>query len=117
MYEVVEGEHVEGRPVYKMDGADLWIMYWTETGVWHLKTATALKGTDSAFMYSLGTQQETLVEDMTDGWAVYDPITTSYSIQEGVRVERYPKEGARGMVQRGDVELRREQRCVWRERD
>ena len=111
------GEQVEGRPVYKMDGADLWIMYWTETGVWHLKTATALKGTDSAFMYSLGTQKETLVEDMTDGWAVYDPISKSYNRQEGVRVERYPKEGARGMVQSGDVELRREQRCVWRERD
>jgi hypothetical protein len=117
VYKVVEGEHVEGRPVYKMDGADRWIIYWGETGAWHLKTSTDLKGTDSALMYSLGTQQETLVEDMTDGWAVYDPITTSYSIQEGVRVERYPKEGARAMSQRGDVELRKAQRCVWRERD
>jgi hypothetical protein len=60
VYQVVEGEQVEGRPVYKKDGSDSWLMYWAETGVWHLNTATALKGTDSALMHSLGTQKETM---------------------------------------------------------
>jgi hypothetical protein len=92
VYRPVAGEGVGGRPLYKKDGADTWIEYWPGKDQWQLKPASS-KGTDAAYMHSLGTQKEAwVVEEVTDGWNVYDATTKVWSEQAGVRVVRLPGE-------------------------
>jgi hypothetical protein len=92
VYRPVAGERVGEKPVYKKDGSDTWIEYWPGKDQWQLKPASS-KGTDAAYMHSLGTQKEAwVVEEVTDGWNVYDATTKVWSEQAGVRVVRLPGE-------------------------
>jgi hypothetical protein len=89
VYRPVAGEGVGGKPVYKKDGADMWIEYWPGTDSWQLKSGSD-KGMDSSHMCSLGNQKEAgVVEEVTAGWNVYDSTTKVWSEQAGVRVVRY----------------------------
>ncbi len=87
MYRPVAGEGVGGKPVYKKDGADVWIEYWPGREQWQLKPGS-YKGRESAYMHSLGNQKEAgVVEEVTAGWNVADG--NSFSEQAGVRVVRH----------------------------
>ena len=87
VYRPVAGEGVGGKPVYKKDGADVWIEYWPGREQWQLKPGSD-KGRESAYMHSLGNQKEAgVVEEVTAGWNVADG--NSFSEQAGVRVVRH----------------------------
>ena len=88
LYRPVAGEGVGGKPVYKKDGADNWIEYRPGRDQWQVKAGSD-KGTDVAYMCSLGAQKEAgVVEEATAGWQVYDSTTKVWSEQAGVRVVR-----------------------------
>jgi hypothetical protein len=91
VYQPVAEEGVGGKPVYKKDGADIWIEYWPGKEQWQLKPASS-KGSDAAYMHSLGTQKEAgMVEEVTDGkpikWTVYDSTKNVWSEQDGTKVK------------------------------
>jgi len=91
VYKPVAEERVGGKPVYKKDGADIWIEYWPGKEQWQLKPASS-KGSDAAYMHSLGTQKEAgMVEEVTDGkpikWTVYDSTKNVWSEQDGTKVK------------------------------
>ena len=55
------GEACGGRPVYKREGGDMWIEYWSASRQWQVKNE-ASKGEDKAMMYSHAATEAGAVE-------------------------------------------------------
>ena len=87
VYHPVAGEACGGRPVYKKEGVNMWIEYWTGTRRWQVKSEVD-KGKDVALMFSHAGTEAGAVEEVTGGWQVVNDDGTSFSVQAGVRVVR-----------------------------
>ena len=81
------GETSGGRPVYKKEGGDGWIEYWSRRQQWQVKSE-ASKGKDVVLMFSHAGTEAGAVEEVTGGWQVVNEDGTSFSVQAGVRVVR-----------------------------
>ena len=86
VYRAVEGEASGGRPVYKKDGADVWMEYGSARAHWQVKLR-ADKGKDVSLMTSLGSASEAgVMEETRGGWKVYDFSAKVWKEHAGVRM-------------------------------
>ena len=87
VYQPVAGEACGGRPVYKKEGGDVWIEYWSELCQWQVKAGTS-RGQNRCLMHSVRAEtQAGAVEEVAGGWKVW-LSTKAFQAQEGVRVVR-----------------------------
>ena len=87
VYRPVEGEASGGRPVYKKDGADTWIEYWTANERWQVKPGENRGKNNACWMDSIKNAIEAgVVQEVTGGWKVSD--NSVLKDQAGVRVVR-----------------------------
>ena len=83
VYRMVAGEACGGRPVYKKEGGNVWIEYWSGSRQWQVKPE-ASRGENRAWMFSHVGTEAGAVEEVTGGWEVEMDV----SVQAGVRVVR-----------------------------
>ena len=75
------GEAFGGRPVYKKEGGDVWIEYWSASEKWHVK-AGVHRGQDTCVMLSVRAEtQARAVEEVTGDWKVLDNSTKAFEAQ------------------------------------
>ncbi len=87
VYRQVEGEASGGRPVYKKDGADSWIEYWTESDCWQVKPGNARGENTSQCWMQTSAKDAVVVEEVTGEWKVAQQGV--FKEQAGVKVMRY----------------------------
>eukprot|EP00802_Teleaulax_amphioxeia_P007103 Tamp_07109.p1 GENE.Tamp_07109~~Tamp_07109.p1 ORF type:complete len:383 (+),score=76.91 Tamp_07109:663-1811(+) len=88
VYHPVTGEACGDRPVYKKEGGDVWIEYWSETGQWKVNKGEDDRGKNVGMMFSAQSDAAGAVEEVTVGWKVGNDSGKGFSVQEGVRVLR-----------------------------